>query len=250
MARRTRKWRPIGQWLKTGRKNAGLTLSELASRTRVSTSALARFESDRAVPSFDDVCVIAQQLGWPLLYFATGRERTGDDTRALAAQLRFWGLRDVRLAEPVLFGEAIAFEELFAEVIVRTLAPRVVEALPSLLLKNKFEADELIIKANANGSLRRLGWLSDVADNISEKLPLEYIRTGSGRRLQAVVAAARAEHTPDEIDYVAAPTSELLRQRVWESSPPVARRWRIGCDITLAQYLNRARSILAGAEAP
>ncbi len=246
MARRTRKWQAIGQWLKTGRKDAGFTLFELASRTGISTSALARFESDRAVPSFDDVCVIARQLDRPLLYFAMGRERTGDDTRSLAAQLRFWGLRDVRLAEPVLFGEAIAFEELIAKVVARIVAPRIVEALPALLLKNKFEADELIMNAKANGNLRCLGWLSDVALNISEKLPLEYIRPDSRRRLQTVVAAAWARHVPDEIDYVAEPTSELLRQRVWEDSPPVARRWRIGCAITLTQYLNRARSILAG----
>lgn len=76
MARRVKKWRAIGQWLKKGRKGAGLTLSELASRTRVSTSALARFESDRAVPSFDDVCVIAQQLGGPFTLLRDGLRAT------------------------------------------------------------------------------------------------------------------------------------------------------------------------------
>ena len=87
MARRSRKWQPIGKWLRNARKSAGLSVSTLSSRTGVSISSLTRFESDRAIPSFGDVCAIAQELGWPLLYFATGLERTGDDTRALAAQL-------------------------------------------------------------------------------------------------------------------------------------------------------------------
>lgn len=144
MARRVRKWQPIGEWLKKARRDADLTLSELARLTGVSSSALARFESNRAVPSFADVCVIAQRLRWPLLYFATGRERTGNDRRALAAQLFYWGLRDLRLAERVLLGEIRAFEELIAEVVAGDPSPRVLEALPALLLRNKFVASEII----------------------------------------------------------------------------------------------------------
>ena len=250
MARRKRKWRPIGQWLRTARKDAGLTLTELGKLTSVSSSALGRFESDRAVPSFDDVCVIAQQLGWPLLYFATGHERTGNDRLALAAQLSYWGLRDLTLAERVLIGEVRAFEGLVAEA-VGDPNPRVLEAIPGLLLRNTFEASELISSAVRYGTLRRIGWLADVAKKIAEEVPREYLQPDVLRRLhtvQAAAAGAKDEPARHEIDYLSPPltgrSTTKLRDRAWALSPPLSKRWGIACDITLDQFLSRALTVL------
>jgi len=251
MARRTKNWVPVGKWLRTARKRAGLSLQLLAKRTGVSLSALARFESDRAVPSFGDVCAIAQELGWPLLYFATGLERTGDDVRAVAAQLRYWGLRDVRLAEPVLFGELRPFEELLPEVgAAGAVNLRLLDALPALLLCNRFDSGELISHAESRGSLRRVGWIADVASRISELLPRSYSLPETRRRLRDVITAAdRQLETNAEIDYLGSvrrASSPKDRERLWKTTPPLTRRWRIACDISLEQFVERAKSVLEG----
>ncbi len=253
MARRTRKWQPVGKWLRTARKSAGLSLPALASKTGVSLSSLVRFESDRAEPAFGDICVIAQQLGWPLLYFATGLERTGDDTRTVAGQLRFWGLRDVHAAETVLLGEIRPFEELLASVTAGRVNLRLLEALPALLLRNRFEPAELISQGKSRGTLLRLGWLADVATYVSERLPPSYSQPDGKRRLDAVKNAAERARAPrsdlDRIDYlgvVSISSSHESRDRVWKSSPPLTRRWRVACDINLEAFIERARSQLEG----
>jgi transcriptional regulator with XRE-family HTH domain len=246
MARRTRKWQPIGRRLKDARNDAGLTLSELAKLTGISVASLSRFESDRAEPGFGDVCVIAQQLGWPLLHFATGRKRKGDDTRALATELHFWGLRDVLLAERILLGEVRTFEELFADAIARVPDSRVLEALPGLLLKNPFETQELLIHSAAYASIRRVGWGAEVAEEIAKKLPRDFVQPEASRRLQRIQSAAWKERAPSEPDYIGPLVSQKFRDRVWNDSPPIARRWKIACDISLDQFLERAKSVLSG----
>lgn len=93
MPRRSpRKHEPIGPRLRTARNDAGLTLKEAADLTGISAASLSHFETNRSQPSFGDICLFAEKLAWPLLFFATGRLRTGTDGRALAAQLFHWGL--------------------------------------------------------------------------------------------------------------------------------------------------------------
>ena len=138
------KARRSGNGWRTARKDEGLTLQELAESTGVSKSSIARFESDRAVPGFGDVFVIARQLGWPLLYFATGKQRSGDDDRTLVTHLQSWGLRDVKIPEPILTGEARPFEELLAKVVSRPITQRILAALPGLLLRNDFDPNRLL----------------------------------------------------------------------------------------------------------
>jgi hypothetical protein len=215
---------------------------------------LVRFESDRAIPSFGDVCVIARELGWPLLYFAAGVERTGDDTRAVVAQLRFWGLRDVHAAETLLLGEVRPFEELLAGAISGNVNLRILEALPALLLRNRFEPTELISGGEFRGTLLRLGWLADVASYVSERLPPSYSQPDSKRRLDSIKKAAEkkipSKSDLDTIDYLGVLTvssSRESRERAWKSSPPLTRRWKIGCDLKLDAFLKRASSLLGAA---
>lgn len=246
MARRTRRWHPIGRWLKAAREDAGLTQAELATLTGISAPSVSRFESNRAEPSFGDICVIAQHIGWPLLYFATGRERRGDDVTAVVTELQYWGLRDVRLGKRVLLGEVRPFEELFADAAASSAEGRVLEALPALLLRNRFETQELLVQGIAYASVRRVGWLAEVADEIVGDLPLESVQPEARRRLRSISAAAWEEPTPKEPDYVGRLASKQFRYRVWENSPPLARRWKIACNITREQFVGRAKSILDG----
>lgn len=245
MTKRTRRWHPIGQWLKTARKDAGLTFAELERLTGISSSSLVRFESNRAVPNFGDVCHIAQQLSWPLVYFATGRERTGHDSSALAVQLHYWGLRDLSLPRRVLFGEIRPFEDLIAEVVTADPSARVLEAIPGLFLRNNFDATELLASGRRYGNVRRLGWLADISHTISRRAPSEYIHPDVTKQLRIAIAHAEKEPPLDEIDYVFGETlSPASRQRAWSASPSLTRRWRIACDIAIDQFQQRAVSIL------
>jgi hypothetical protein len=207
------------------------------------------FEADRATPAFDDICIIAQQLGWPLLYFATGQERSADDPRTAVAHLRAWGLSDLRVSEPVLLGELRPFEEIIPDVVSRPVDQRVLAALPALLLRNRFEPTRLIAAAQALGSLRRLGWIADVARHVSRRLPPSALQPDYQRRLSAIEAAAAKEFRTSDVtdrDYLAPDlsTSKSARDRLWKESPPMTRRWRIACDIRLDEFVERARSLL------
>jgi len=205
------------------------------------------------VPGFGDVCVIALQLGWPLLYFATGTQRTGDDDRSLVAHLQFWGLRDIRTPEPVLLGEARPFEELLAKVVSRPINQRVLAALPALLLRNAFDAHRLISAAEGYGSLQRVGWLADIASYVSARLPVGASQPDaqSGLSIVAQTAASALHETSSEKGEFAylgtdPSASKAARLRTWEASPPLTRRWRIACDIGLDEFVTRARSVLVG----
>lgn len=244
MPRRKPGRKAIGRWIKTARLEAGLTQEQLASRTGISIPSLSRFETDRAQPAFSDICTVAIALGSPLLYFATGRERHGDDTNAIVTELRFWGLRDLLVAEPVLLGEVRPFEELFAAVLPGAVDPRVLEGLPALLLQNAFDPERLLRFARASGFVRRAGWLSDIADEISRRLPPESIHPDAHGRLDRVTNTAWREAPPETPDYPGRLSSDSLHERVWAASPPLTRRWKIACDITLDEFESRARSLL------
>jgi transcriptional regulator with XRE-family HTH domain len=242
MRRRTR-WKPVGRWLKHARTQAGLTQNELAERTGISVPAISRFESNRAEPSFGDICLIAFKLGWPLLYFATGQLRHSDDSNALAAALRFWGLRDLVVRESPLLGEVETFEELFV-LAARSSNARIVESLPALLLANTFEPQSLLGHARAHASTRRVGWLADISSHSADRLPSDAVQPESRRRLRDVIDAAWKEPAPEEPDYVGDVASREQVERVWKASPTVARRWKIACDIEIEAFVERARSLL------
>jgi len=251
MARRKRRWHPVGKWLRAARHGSELTLKELERLTGISSSALARFESDEAIPSVGDVCLIAQQLGWPLLYLTSGRERTGDDPLALVSQLYYWGLRDIAVPERVLLGEVRPFENLVAVVVAAEVSARILEAIPGLLLRNRLDASELISCGRQFESLRRLGWLADVAQTISKSIPREHIRPEASRWFRAVIRSAKDEATPKDVDSVFTRTGGAASaKQTFAKSPPLTKRWRIACDITLNQFADRALSLLAPSPAP
>ena len=158
----------------------------------------------------------------------------------------------MRLAEPTLIGEARPFEELIAEVAAVSVNHRLLDALPALLLRNRFEPAELVSNAESRGSLKRLGWLADVAAKVSERLPPTYSQPDARRKLEAVRTAAERQlevTKKGEIDYLGQVTSASSRagkERVWHASPPLTRRWKIACDITLEQFVERARALLEG----
>jgi transcriptional regulator with XRE-family HTH domain len=248
-------------------------LRQTAQLTGIDASSLSRFESNRSQPSFDDVCLIAQKFGWPLLYFATGRLRTGTDNRALAAQLYYWGLRDLGVSRRPVLGEIRAFEDVLAESVRDGARARVIEAVPALLLRNDFAPADLVDSARRYGTLRRVGWLSEVAERISRKLELRWMHPDAAVNVRRTWKSAwhdvkKAEPQGEvfsvepilvedaaKLEYISpsspgrAPTKageQDLPGREWQDTPPVTRRWGIVFDLALDDFFKRAQAILGG----
>lgn len=267
--RRQRKGEPIGRRLRAVRQDLGFTLQESAQLTGIDASSLSRFELNRSQPSFDDVCLIAQQFGWPLLYFATGRLRTGTDGRALAAHLHYWGLRDLSVSGRPVLGEVRAFDDVVTESVRDGAGVRIIEGVPALLLRNDFAPADLVASARRYGTLRRVGWLSEIAERISRQLELRWIHPDAAVNVRTAwktawvdvnKAPARIEvfepvtvEDSAKLEYVSPHSAGSARtkagtgdrrDREWQDSPPVTRRWGIACDLSLDDFLRRARAIL------
>ena len=244
MPRRSpRKHEPIGPRLRTARNDAGLTLKDAADLTGISAASLSRFETNRSQPSFGDICLLAEKFGWPLLYFATGRLRTGTDGRALAAQLFHWGLRDLSISGRPVLGEVRAFEDVVPESVRDRAAVRLIEAVPALLLRNDFAAPELVASAKRYGTLQRVGWLSEVAEIISRKLEVRWIHPDAAANVHAAWRTAWTEVRQGAgREEVVEPV--IFADRTPGDSPAVSRRWRIALDLSLDDFLTRARTIL------
>ncbi len=239
--RRNRQGEPLGRHFRQARQDMGLTLQEAADRTGIAASSLSRFESDQSQPSFDDVRLIAREYGWPLVYFATGRLRTGADSRALAAHLFHWGLRDVTDSERPILGEVRAFEDVVPESVREGAPATLIEAVPALLLRNDFDPDDLLASARRFATVRRVGWLNEVAEQISRKLELRWLHPDAARNIRTTWIAAWAEIASDASD-------EEPEAKVDDAAkgdiPPVTKRWGITLDLSLDDFLKRARAIL------
>lgn len=259
MARR-RSHPGFGSRLQHARVSAGLTTSELALRTRISDSSLSRFESEKASPSFGDVCLIAEATGWPLLFFASGRLRTGDDPRDLVSQFARWGLKDMNSSERDLIGESRAFESLVID-LLRQQQPsaRLVEAIPGLLLGQSFALEAFDINGMA---LRRLGWLCDIADWIATQLEPIWFQPDVRSRLAILRERAWREfeigpspflfavflHPAPEWDAFGNQISSTGRQAMLKARdpelPPISRKWKILFRCSQERFLDRAKANL------
>ena len=216
----------------------------------MSESSLSRFESGISTPSFEDVCSIASSLGWPLLYFASGRERTGSDPRDLAANLRFWGLSDQ--PTDLVIGEARPFEDLIVQCLGNESSARLVEAVPALLLKNDFDATALFTRSDNRGETSRLGWACEIAGWIASQLRSVAIRPDATSKLRSLreKAFARVRPREDWDLFGREPSDDEDDRNGWfesalQGTPPITRKWRIVFDTPQAAFLERAREILA-----
>jgi transcriptional regulator with XRE-family HTH domain len=228
----------------------------------VSASSVSRFEAGISQPGFADACAIAKALGAPLLFLADGRDRTGNDPRDLIAHLAYWGLNDLAPGEVALVGEARPFEDLVVSCMATAVAPRILEAIPSLLLKNDFSAPELEGHAIGAGVLHRLGWLAEIAEWIASQISVSRLhpsasakvtqvrRTAWSRRQKDFAKQSRAQGQTEGWDLLenleGSADSEAIKRQ--GNSSPIAKKWRIAYATPQEEFLTRARDILAASE--
>lgn len=185
-------------------------------------------------------------LGRPLLYFATGRDRTGNDPRDLAAHLASWGLGDVLASEVPLIGETKPFDWLIAEVLSRNDVPRILEAVPGLLLRNEFDAADMIRACKRTRTTHRLGWLAEIAEKIASKVPVAKIDPQATARIATIREEAwrkRRGEAATVWDNFGVEPDERGGSLVG-GLPPLAEKWRIRYRTPQAQFLERARENL------
>lgn len=255
----------LGSRIHEARVRRGLTAAKLAQRTNISQSSLSRFERDESQPSFADVCAIASALGWPLLYFATGRERTGDDERDLIAHLSFWGL-DLVAGESPLIGEARPLEELVCDALALESSPRLTESVPALLLRNDFGVDDLIGQAQrAPRVVRRLGWAAELSEWIASQLSVELLPPSVVLHLKRLRShcwtqfqAEQRRHTGNWRDLwdwfgtenepvpeaFSGGDEEEWADRLVRGLPPITKKWLVFYDARQEAFRDRARAIL------
>lgn len=229
----------FGKYLKRARRAADLTLEELGARTGIAPSSLSKFEREVSSPSFLAVVGLARELSKPLLYFATGRDRTADDPKELAVHLAYWGVSDLSPSE-ALIGESRQLEEVIPQVL-RIGTARLVEALPALLLKHEFQTAELLAHADRYAVRRRVGWISEIASWVSARVSTNWIAPSAHRRLENVCKAAW-ERTEDWD--VVGRRSSVSPEYAKAEVPPISRRWKVYFPATQERFLQRSSSIL------
>ncbi len=240
---------PFGERVRRARREAQKTLRDLSRATKISQSTLSRIESGLVTPSFPDVVSIARELGWPLLFFATGRQRSGTDPRDIIAHLSFWGIRDLASRDRPVVGEVLSIENSIALAIGPTTTSRIIESIPGLLLRRAFAVDESIAAAARVQMLHRLGWACEVAAWIAGRVDVSRLHPAATERLRRVREHAfhiRQESSPDEWDWDLmgnAPDAALLERWI-KATPEITRKWRIAFDTRPERFLERARTLL------
>lgn len=204
----------------------------------IKQSYLSHIELGKRKPTLDQLASFAERLDVPLQWFINGKVQPGYAPEELALELRALGITDL-LARSVKVPGAFRPPE---EVLILSLRgdavdPRVLEAIPTILVNRKW--DRWLLYAYARKydarALVRLGWLIDVAFIIRDKVP-------------------------HQVDPVSDSALEWIRKRAWDkrskqtdslgfpsekpaSLPAVHRRWNISYATSLSGFIERAKGL-------
>jgi transcriptional regulator with XRE-family HTH domain len=215
-----------------------LSQAELAARCALSQTQISYFELGQRRPTLDQLVRIAKALDYSIEGLIAGANRSGNELRHMALELRSLGISDLWVKDAVVPGAFRRPEELVALAVGgEEPDPRIVEAIPAVLAWN--EIDPVLLRAHGLATrprtTPRLAWLADIALAIDRrggfpggcrKRPLE--------RFTRIVPAAATE--PDAWDSLGRPMAKLPTSPIW-------KRWRINYDADLAQFEERARHL-------
>lgn len=222
--------------LKSARHSAGLTQESLALRSGVVRLRIARAELGQYVPRLDEATKLARVLRIPLEQLVDGRTTPPSDFRGIAVELNHLGVSDLEVHNSVVPGSFRHPEE----VLVLALAgdrpePRVVEAIPTILARQKFHAVlvDAFTKLHDRRVKTRLAWLSDVTLTLGKAanfpIPIE-----TEPQLREFIQLGEKAEITDSLGHPA--TGNV---------PPAWRRWNINYAGTMQDFLRRAREIVA-----
>jgi transcriptional regulator with XRE-family HTH domain len=225
----------FGAYLRDARLQSGMTQRRLASAARVQRAHIVRIEAGKRVPHLDEALRLAAALKVSLQRLARGTQRPASDACGIAFELFRLGIWDLEVSGARVPGAFRRPEQVVAAALQGDRPePRIVEAMPAVLARNRFDVGLLIAFARHYDSRvrRRLAWLSDVTRTLGELgcLPGE---------IKSEVQLTRLARTKkaDEPDSLGHPGDGQL--------PPIWRRWKITYAGRLDTFKARMQELAA-----
>jgi transcriptional regulator with XRE-family HTH domain len=217
--------------LRAARRRAGWTQDRLASRLGVTQAYLSLMEHGRRRVPDHVARATANLLGLPATVLPMSAPASVDatlaDTRvALAlARLGYPGL--AYLAKP---GAKMNPGELLLRALaVEELEPRLVEALPWLLLRfDGFDTEAMAVRAKMRDRQNRLGFTVSLARQIAERNPRYRSRLDGLRRFEALLERSRLVR---EETYGLKEASPRMRKWLRANRSGEARHWNLLTDL-------------------
>jgi transcriptional regulator with XRE-family HTH domain len=228
----------LGPSFIAARQEYGLSQAELAKRCGLSQVQISYFELGRRRPTLEQLLRIARALDSSIQKLLTGSNRPGTELRDITLELRFLGIADLWINDPVVPGAFRTPEEIIPLTVSdNEPEPRILEAMPAILAWNKIAP--VVLRAYSMTTrprtARRLAWLADIALAID--------------RRGGFPGGCRREQLASLISIVRTPTN---RGNNWDSlgrpmakppTSPLWRRWRITYDADLDIFVQRARHL-------
>lgn len=201
----------------------------LAERVGTSQAQVSGWEAGVRRLEVEQLSRLADVLRVPVLYLLSGSVGLGSIDGPPYRELRWYGLAVDGGARCPFWGVR-PLETVIVEAVARP-EPRVIEAVPGLLLRHRPPTpDRLLGEAAALGVSRRIHWLTDIT--------LRLVSTGVGS-LPPSWGQALPEADPDASwDGLGHPALDR------EGLPGVSKRWRIDYDADLSAFLAQAEGLI------
>ena len=225
----------FGVYLRDARLQSGMTQRRLATTANVQRTHIVRIEAGTRIPQLDEALRLAAALKVSLQKLARGTQRPSSDLRGIAVELFRLGIWDLEVSGARAPGAFRRPEQVIAAALQGDRPePRIVEALPAVLARNRFDVRLLVAFASHYDARihRRLAWLRDVTRALHEtgSLPGDL---KSEAQLTKLMRAPNPR-VPDSLGHAGdGPTS------------PIWRRWKITYAGGLATFKTRMQEIAA-----
>lgn len=210
-----------------------LSQAALAQGSGLRQKDISLIEHGKWQPSLKVLTKLARQLDVPLQYFINGCNEADSRPNSLTLELRGLGIIDLSAAKALVPGAFRDKEQVVALSLQgRAPDPRIVEAIPYVLLKHEWDAGLFVayLKRYDARALYRAAWLIDIAQIIRDDVGVVGQRF-SEASLTKVQEQAQKPNEPDSLGYPAIDGKKL---------PPVHRRWNITFATEVQGFLNRA----------
>lgn len=225
----------LGRLLLWARQERLLRQGDVAQHLGVTQSVISKLEADASNVAWSTIVKLARLYRKPLQYFLDGQLRPPPTLEHLAVELEIYGLRDLsvgRMAAPSVLRR-------FEEVVPCALTlgePRVVDAIPALLLVNMhLDVRLLAAFAHSYDVVNRVGWAADIARTLAR---LNRVPMGAGPALLRTAQAI----TPVAVD--SDDTMGLGGGCDDPTARRIGRRWHVDYPQSLDGFASRARSLM------
>jgi transcriptional regulator with XRE-family HTH domain len=229
-------WGQLGTHLAHARHAAGLTQGALAVRSGLRQKDISLIETGHWQPSLRILTNIARHLDVSLQYFIIGQNQPEEHPHQLTLELRNLGIIDLDSSQAIVPGAFREREQVLALSLTGDSPdPRVIEALPYVLLLHSWDAETFIAfsKRFDKRAHYRAAWLIQIALIIRDEL-LSSRNIRREQALERIVMKARKSINLDDLGYPSNHPDKLSH---------IYRRWNIDYATTIDEFLARGKKL-------